>query len=179
MYFHCDFHHPGRSYPGRIFYHPGSRFDFIDGMAARLLNQISEFGKQLDSLADVVSFGVAPAMILYRSDPYRLSVRVPVRVLMCCIRIRLEALLLYSPLSGGCVFRFKAGKIQSRPETGEKFQGTAHSGQCPVYYCPWFYSESGIRIMQGIPGLSTAGFFLVTIVFIMLFAGFQPPHVFP
>lgn len=41
-------------------------FDFIDGMAARALKQISEFGKQLDSLADVVSFGVAPAMILYR-----------------------------------------------------------------------------------------------------------------
>ncbi len=41
-------------------------FDFLDGMAARLLHAMSEFGKQLDSLADVVSFGVAPAMILYR-----------------------------------------------------------------------------------------------------------------
>jgi CDP-diacylglycerol--serine O-phosphatidyltransferase len=41
-------------------------FDFIDGMVARALNSISDFGKQLDSLADVVSFGVAPAMILYR-----------------------------------------------------------------------------------------------------------------
>jgi CDP-diacylglycerol--serine O-phosphatidyltransferase len=41
-------------------------FDFIDGMAARLVNNISAFGKQLDSLADVVSFGVAPSMILYR-----------------------------------------------------------------------------------------------------------------
>jgi CDP-diacylglycerol--serine O-phosphatidyltransferase len=39
-------------------------FDFIDGMAARVLKSISSFGKQLDSLADVVSFGVAPAMIL-------------------------------------------------------------------------------------------------------------------
>jgi CDP-diacylglycerol---serine O-phosphatidyltransferase len=43
-----------------------SIFDFFDGMAARALNAKSEFGKQLDSLADVVSFGVAPAMILYR-----------------------------------------------------------------------------------------------------------------
>jgi len=40
--------------------------DFIDGMVARLCNSITEFGKQLDSLADVVSFGVAPSMILYR-----------------------------------------------------------------------------------------------------------------
>jgi CDP-diacylglycerol--serine O-phosphatidyltransferase len=40
--------------------------DFMDGMLARLLHSITEFGKQLDSLADVISFGVAPAMILYR-----------------------------------------------------------------------------------------------------------------
>jgi CDP-diacylglycerol---serine O-phosphatidyltransferase len=40
--------------------------DFVDGMVARLLHSITEFGKQLDSLADVVSFGAAPAMILYR-----------------------------------------------------------------------------------------------------------------
>ena len=39
-------------------------FDFADGLAARLLNSYSEIGKQLDSLADVISFGVAPAFIL-------------------------------------------------------------------------------------------------------------------
>ena len=43
----------------------GSGFDFLDGTAARLLNARSELGKQLDSLADVVSFGVAPACIMY------------------------------------------------------------------------------------------------------------------
>jgi len=37
----------------------------LDGWAARLLNAKSEFGKQLDSLADVVSFGVAPAILLF------------------------------------------------------------------------------------------------------------------
>ena len=41
-------------------------FDFMDGMLARLSKSITDFGKQLDSLADVVSFGVAPSMILYR-----------------------------------------------------------------------------------------------------------------
>ena len=34
--------------------------DFLDGFVARLLKATSEMGKQLDSLADVVSFGVAP-----------------------------------------------------------------------------------------------------------------------
>ncbi|HZJ79919.1 MAG TPA: CDP-diacylglycerol--serine O-phosphatidyltransferase [Dysgonamonadaceae bacterium] len=40
-------------------------FDFFDGMAARLLNAYSDIGKELDSLADVVSFGVAPAVVLF------------------------------------------------------------------------------------------------------------------
>ena len=40
--------------------------DFLDGFVARLFNASSEMGKQLDSLADVVSFGVAPSMIIYQ-----------------------------------------------------------------------------------------------------------------
>jgi CDP-diacylglycerol--serine O-phosphatidyltransferase len=40
--------------------------DFFDGFVARLLKVPSEMGKQLDSLADVVSFGVAPAMIAFQ-----------------------------------------------------------------------------------------------------------------
>lgn len=40
--------------------------DFLDGFVARLLNASSEMGKQLDSLSDVVSFGVAPSVILFQ-----------------------------------------------------------------------------------------------------------------
>lgn len=40
-------------------------FDFFDGLVARVLDAKSEFGKQLDSLADIVSFGVAPSIILF------------------------------------------------------------------------------------------------------------------
>ena len=40
--------------------------DFLDGFIARMFNASSEMGKQLDSLADVVSFGVAPSMIIYQ-----------------------------------------------------------------------------------------------------------------
>lgn len=42
-------------------------FDFFDGFAARLLKAHSAIGLQLDSLADMVSFGVAPSMMLYYS----------------------------------------------------------------------------------------------------------------
>jgi len=40
-------------------------FDFFDGMSARLLKAYSAVGKELDSLADVVSFGIAPSIIVF------------------------------------------------------------------------------------------------------------------
>ena len=40
--------------------------DFLDGFVARLFNAASPLGKQLDSLADLVSFGVAPGLIIYQ-----------------------------------------------------------------------------------------------------------------
>ena len=43
-----------------------SLFDFCDGLVARLLHVKSDIGKELDSLSDVVSFGVAPAIIIYQ-----------------------------------------------------------------------------------------------------------------
>jgi CDP-diacylglycerol--serine O-phosphatidyltransferase len=52
-------------------------FDFLDGLSARLLKAYSEIGKELDSLADVVSFGVAPAVILYKLIAGSLSGSVP------------------------------------------------------------------------------------------------------
>jgi len=43
----------------------GMVFDFFDGMVARLLHVKSEMGKELDSLADVISFGVAPGLLAH------------------------------------------------------------------------------------------------------------------
>ena len=48
-------------------------FDFFDGFAARLLNAKSEIGIQLDSLADMVSFGVAPAFILFHTIEFSIE----------------------------------------------------------------------------------------------------------
>lgn len=41
-------------------------FDFLDGTAARLLNTTSKIGKQLDSLADMVSFGLVPGALIFQ-----------------------------------------------------------------------------------------------------------------
>lgn len=46
-------------------------FDILDGRVARLTNATSEFGVQFDSLCDLVSFGLAPAILLYRFSLYQ------------------------------------------------------------------------------------------------------------
>jgi CDP-diacylglycerol---serine O-phosphatidyltransferase len=48
----------------------GAVFDVFDGLAARAFGGGSEFGKQLDSLADMVTFGVAPGMLIWFSAGY-------------------------------------------------------------------------------------------------------------
>lgn len=55
----------GNIISGAYFILLSALFDFIDGFAARLLKVQGELGKQLDSLADVVSFGVLPGFILF------------------------------------------------------------------------------------------------------------------
>ena len=49
-----------------IFIVIGLFFDFFDGMLARIFNVSGDFGKQLDSLADLISFGVAPSIIIFQ-----------------------------------------------------------------------------------------------------------------
>ena len=50
---------------GCLFIIFASFFDFLDGYFARKLNISSDFGKQADSLSDMISFGVAPAILLF------------------------------------------------------------------------------------------------------------------
>jgi len=57
---------PEKIYLASIFIGLAAVIDFLDGFVARLLKAYSELGKQLDSLADTVSFGVAPGLIAYQ-----------------------------------------------------------------------------------------------------------------
>ncbi len=56
-----------------LFIIAGAIFDFLDGLAARLLKAHSPIGKQLDSLADMVTFGVLPSFIIYQVARLSLS----------------------------------------------------------------------------------------------------------
>jgi len=57
---------PERIYLAPLFIALAAVVDFFDGFIARAMGATSEMGRQLDSLADVVSFGVAPAIIIYQ-----------------------------------------------------------------------------------------------------------------
>ena len=54
----------GIAYMALLFIVIGAVFDFFDGMVARLLHVSSPIGKELDSLADLISFGLCPAVCL-------------------------------------------------------------------------------------------------------------------
>jgi len=58
-----------RGMPAAYFVWVACVFDFLDGFAARLLKTNSAIGKELDSLADVVSFGVLPSLVIYKLWP--------------------------------------------------------------------------------------------------------------
>jgi CDP-diacylglycerol---serine O-phosphatidyltransferase len=56
----------GRTIPAAYFVWAAALFDFLDGFAARMLKVNSPIGKELDSLADMVSFGLLPALVMYK-----------------------------------------------------------------------------------------------------------------
>jgi CDP-diacylglycerol--serine O-phosphatidyltransferase len=63
-------------------------FDGLDGPIARLAKQTSEFGAQLDSLADAISFGVAPAFLMLKFSPVlhpRLAWGIAVLYMLCAV----------------------------------------------------------------------------------------------
>ncbi|HKP31348.1 MAG TPA: CDP-diacylglycerol--serine O-phosphatidyltransferase [Chitinophagaceae bacterium] len=85
---------------GSLFIGIAAVIDFFDGFIARMLNASSKLGKELDSLSDIVSFGVAPAVILYQilrlalmrqEDGADESViwNFPAFILACCAAYRL------------------------------------------------------------------------------------------
>jgi CDP-diacylglycerol--serine O-phosphatidyltransferase len=55
-----------RYLPAAYFVWVAGVFDFFDGFAARWLKATSPIGKELDSLADMVSFGLLPALVMYK-----------------------------------------------------------------------------------------------------------------
>lgn len=56
--------HAGNFHRAALFILLGGLIDFFDGLVARKLNAVSHMGKQLDSFADIITFGVAPIVLI-------------------------------------------------------------------------------------------------------------------
>jgi CDP-diacylglycerol--serine O-phosphatidyltransferase len=91
---------PERIWLAPLFIAFAAAADFIDGFAARLMKVQSPMGRELDSLADLVSFGVAPGMILYQflrmsfmrqvnGADVSMVLLLPVLILPCAAAVRL------------------------------------------------------------------------------------------
>ncbi len=133
--------------------------DFVDGMAARLLHSISEFGKQLDSLADVISFGVAPAMILYRLILHSLtggSLPGSGDLLPWQIAI------LYSPFLVAVFSALRLAKFNLDLKQVKSFRGLPTPANALFIIALGFASESRFQFMQEIT--YNLPFLLITII---------------
>lgn len=87
-------------YIGSLFIFLAAVFDMLDGFAAKALKVFSPIGKDLDSLADIVSFGVAPSVILFKllwtahiAQPYAMDISMmattPAFLVACFAALRL------------------------------------------------------------------------------------------
>ena len=76
--------------------------DVMDGLLARMLHCTSDFGKQLDSLADIISFGLAPTflILLYRLENMQWLGPVAAITFLICGALRLARFNLSAPSKG-------------------------------------------------------------------------------
>ena len=107
----------GRYYPAFLFIIAAAVFDFFDGFAARALNSYSDLGKELDSLCDLVSFGLAPALMLF--GWYRYSI-------VAHPALAWTALLL--PLASA----LRLARFNTDPGQGDNFFGLAVPGAAMI-----------------------------------------------
>ena len=109
--------------------------DSLDGRIARLIKGTSEFGKELDSLTDFVSFGIAPAFILYfweLKNYGKVGWAITLIFSICCV-LRLA--------------RFNLTKIEEDAEwKGNYFEGVPSPAGAILILLPLIYELSGLQL---------------------------------
>jgi len=116
-------------------------FDFLDGMAARLLHAYSEIGKQLDSLADLISFGLAPAAML--TAMLQLAMFGDVRPLLNIEASNMQWIFLLSALMVPVAGAFRLAKFNLDTRQSENFLGL------PIPANALFYASLAIIVDWG------------------------------
>lgn len=122
-------------------------FDFADGFAARMLNSISEFGKQLDSLSDVISFGVAPAMILFRLMEFSYVKSAPEADFDYLNPAPAQALVMYCAFLVVVFSALRLARFNLDPGQSKSFKGLAVPANAMMIAGLGFAAESGFEFV--------------------------------
>ncbi len=123
--------HEGHMVPGAWLIVLAGLFDAFDGLMARLTNATSSFGIELDSLSDVVSFGVAPGFLIFRFGVEQLSI----------------AGIIIAALPALCgAIRLARFNVETREVTLDHFRGLPIPAQAImlVAFYLTFHSETGL-----------------------------------
>lgn len=104
-----------------VFIFAAAVFDFLDGFSARLLKAYSSIGKELDSLADLISFGLAPAAIIFTMLEFTLfGKNQPIQDIEANWS---QWILLYSSLIIPVAGAFRLAKFNTDDRQSEQFLG--------------------------------------------------------
>jgi len=136
--------------------------DFIDGMVARALKSITEFGRQLDSLADVVSFGVAPAMILYRLMLLSYVKSTPNAGFDVMDPALVESIVLYSSFLVAVFSALRLAKFNIDPDQAKNFKGLPTPANAIFISAIGFLAESSRELP--LTGIIFNRYFLLVVI---------------
>ena len=125
-------------------------FDWLDGRIARLIKGTSEVGKELDSLADVISFGVAPAFIMYF---WKLNELGRFGWLVCLIYVSCVALRLA---------RFNVNSNQEPSWKDNFFEGVPSPAGGILVLTPLIFSMTSFEFIQINYNIVVPTFFIIT-----------------
>jgi CDP-diacylglycerol--serine O-phosphatidyltransferase len=138
--------------------------DFADGFAARMLNSITEFGKQLDSLSDVISFGVAPSMILFRLMELAYVKSAPEADFDYMHPEPFQAVIMYSTFLVAVFSALRLARFNLDPKQAKIFKGLAVPANALLIAGLGFATESGLTLPGS--GLILNQFFLLAVTLI-------------
>ncbi len=129
-------------YYGALLIFLAAFFDFADGFLARQLNAYSNVGKSLDSLADVVSFGVLPGFLVFRLQTISLGLGLGYEWIPDLSTV--EILFLLSPLLIPALSAIRLAKFDNDTRQTEEFRGLPTPANA-IFIAAWVYSYPALH----------------------------------
>ncbi len=144
--------------------------DVFDGFFARLLNAKSHFGAQLDSLSDMVSFGVAPSIVLYRWLLLVLTKRSIFSTFDPISANFAQNLILFCSFFFAVAVAIRLARFNITPSTGKNFKGLPCTSGALIVASVWLIlgSTESELIRSFILNIYAVLIFMAILIYLML-----------